>query len=55
MGRNTSGKTTTIESIIIINYKRNRLEFSIDNREASMGILLKLIDNLDKLEKHEDR
>jgi len=36
---------------IVINYKRNKLEFSIDNQNTSIALLLQLIDNLDKVEK----
>ena len=38
---------------LVINYKRNRLEFSISNQESFISILLELIENLDKLEKCE--
>ncbi|MBR4422423.1 MAG: transcription-repair coupling factor, partial [Erysipelotrichaceae bacterium] len=40
---------------IDITYKNSRLTISIDNQKESISKLFKLIDNLDKLEKHEDR
>jgi transcription-repair coupling factor (superfamily II helicase) len=40
---------------IDITYKNSKLTVSIDNQKESISKLFKLIDNLDKLEKHEDR
>ena len=37
-----------------ISYKNSRLTVSIDNQKENINKMLKLVDNLDKLEKHED-
>ena len=39
---------------IKIAYKNYKLEISLDNQKENISKMLKLVDNLDKLEKHEN-
>ncbi len=38
-----------------ISYKNNKLAITLDNQKENIARMLKLVDNLDKLEKHENR
>ena len=39
---------------IVINYKNNKLIISIENQRENINLMLKLVDNLDKLKKNEN-
>ena len=41
----------TISRDMVISYKNNRLSISLDNQKENIAKMLKLVDNLDKLEK----